>query len=106
MDTTARTAARLAAGEALAAIVPARLAQLVAGVSSTMTFFRLTMAASRSFWPAGGVGSSALAADESNASAAAASPATATEVPLLVSRLERSPCRFFRSNGTSRRGPA
>ena len=33
IDTTARTAARLAAGQALAAIVPARLAQLVAGVS-------------------------------------------------------------------------
>ena len=46
VDTTARTAARLAAGQALAAIVPARLAQLVAGASPTMTISKLTMAAS------------------------------------------------------------
>ena len=46
MDTTARTAARLAAGQALAAIVPARLAQFVAGASPTMTISKLTMAAS------------------------------------------------------------
>ena len=46
IDTTARTALRLAAGEPLAAVVPAQLAELVTGVSSTMTAFKLTFAAS------------------------------------------------------------
>jgi RNA polymerase sigma factor (sigma-70 family) len=46
MDTTARTAARLAAGQALAAVVPARLAELVAGASPTMTISRLMMTTS------------------------------------------------------------
>ncbi len=44
VDITARTAARLAAGQALAAIVPARLAQLVAGACPRMTIFKLTLA--------------------------------------------------------------
>ena len=46
VSTTTRTATRLAAGEALAAIAPARLVQLVAGVSPTMTVSKFVMAAS------------------------------------------------------------
>ncbi len=49
LDTTARSAARLAAGDALAAIVPARLAQLVAGASSTMSILKVTMTTSLIF---------------------------------------------------------
>jgi hypothetical protein len=45
VDNLARIAARLAAGQALAAIVPARLAQLVAGASPAMTVFKLLMSA-------------------------------------------------------------
>jgi Bacterial Ig-like domain len=44
VDITDRTAARLAAGQALAAIVPARLAQLVAGACPSMSIFKLTLA--------------------------------------------------------------
>jgi hypothetical protein len=43
---TARTATRLAAGQPLAEIVPARLAELVAGVTKTMTSTKLMMVAS------------------------------------------------------------
>jgi RNA polymerase sigma factor (sigma-70 family) len=46
IDTTARTAARLATGQALAALVPAGLAQLVAGASRTMAILKMTAAAS------------------------------------------------------------
>jgi RNA polymerase sigma factor (sigma-70 family) len=46
IDSTARTAARLAAGQGLAALVPAQLAQLVAGASSTMTVFKMAVAIS------------------------------------------------------------
>jgi RNA polymerase sigma factor (sigma-70 family) len=46
LDTTARTASRLAGGQALAAIVPARLARLVAGVSRNMVIFKLIMTTS------------------------------------------------------------
>jgi RNA polymerase sigma factor (sigma-70 family) len=44
VDITARTAARLAAGQALPAIVPARLTQLVAEACPRMTIFKLTLA--------------------------------------------------------------
>jgi RNA polymerase sigma factor (sigma-70 family) len=46
IDSTARTAARLAAGQSLAALVPDQLAQLVAGACSTMTIFKMTVAIS------------------------------------------------------------
>ncbi|HKI18368.1 MAG TPA: Ig-like domain-containing protein, partial [Isosphaeraceae bacterium] len=46
IDTMARTAARLAAGRPLAELVPARLAELVTGVTKTMTIFKLAIAAS------------------------------------------------------------
>jgi RNA polymerase sigma factor (sigma-70 family) len=46
IDSLVRTAARLAAGQPLAAIVPVGLAHLVAGVYSPMTNLKLTMAAS------------------------------------------------------------
>jgi RNA polymerase sigma-70 factor (ECF subfamily) len=46
IDTTAQTAARLAAGQPLAEVVPARLADLVAGVTRTMSITKLTLAAS------------------------------------------------------------
>ena len=44
VENTARTAARLAAGQTLAAIVPARVAQLVMGACPSMTIFKLTLA--------------------------------------------------------------
>jgi RNA polymerase sigma factor (sigma-70 family) len=46
VTTTARTATRLAAGQPLAEIVPARLAELVTGATTTMTSTKLTMVAS------------------------------------------------------------
>jgi len=61
IDTTARTAARLAAGQPLAEIVPARLAGLVNGVTKTMTISKLAIAASLlvfaglAAWCAGGL---------------------------------------------------
>jgi RNA polymerase sigma-70 factor (ECF subfamily) len=46
VKTMARTAARLAGGQALSATVPVGLAQLVAGASPTMTVSRLTLTGS------------------------------------------------------------
>ena len=49
IDTTARLAVRLAAGQPLAVVVPARLAELVAGVTRTMTISKLAVATSLLF---------------------------------------------------------
>jgi hypothetical protein len=46
VTSTARTATRLAAGQPLAEIVPARLAELVTGATTTMTSTKLMMVAS------------------------------------------------------------
>jgi len=46
IDTTARTATRLATGQPLAELVPARLAELVTGVTKTMTISKLAIATS------------------------------------------------------------
>jgi Sigma-70, region 4/Bacterial Ig-like domain len=80
ITTTAQAAARLAAGQALAAIVPARLAQLVAGATLTMRILKFSMAASLAFFAGlAAWGAVVLAARAPGADAPAVpSPAAAT----------------------------
>jgi len=92
IDTTAQTAARLAAGQPLAEVVPARLAELVGGVTRTMTITKLTLAASLlvviglTAW--GAVGLAAQATDRK----APAPPAAVTaDPPLLALALTEAP---------------
>jgi RNA polymerase sigma factor (sigma-70 family) len=85
VDSTARTAARLAAGQPLAAIVPARLAQLVAGACPSMTIFKLTLATALAV--AAGLaawGAVALAEQGPGGNAPASPPSETRAHPLLA----------------------
>ncbi len=97
VDSTARTAARLAAGEPLARVVSIRLAQLVTGVTQTMTFSKLATAASLFVFTglvAWGVGGSAAqtprAETQEPRSAVAPSPEPAPATLLALAAQQRS----------------
>jgi RNA polymerase sigma factor (sigma-70 family) len=104
IDTTARTASRLAAGQPLAEAVPARLAELVAGVTRTMTITKLSLAATLlvgiglTTW--GAVG---LAAQASDRREVAAPPAAVNaEPPLLALAAIEAPADSSEESTTER----
>jgi RNA polymerase sigma factor (sigma-70 family) len=96
VDSTARAAARLAAGEALPRVVPVRIVQLVTGVTQTMTISKFATAASLVVctglvaWGFGGSAAQTPAAPNQGVEAASDSSSSESAALLALASDQRS----------------